>query len=126
MKIYQNNDLTQVQRNFNRKLSGVRQIVERCIGVLKARFRCILGERKLRYNPTKVGHIIYSCATLHNILIANRYDVMNEIDQNLLQNLLNRRNENIDPLQQQQQQHRQVAINRRDQLANFLEMMENE
>lgn len=89
MKIYEGNNLTVVQRNFNRRLRAVRQIIERCIGLLKVRFRCILGERKLRYMPNKVGKFIYSCATLHNFLILNRFDVLRDIDQNLLQNLHN-------------------------------------
>lgn len=46
-----------------------RSTIERCIGVLKNRFRCIMGERKLRYAPQKIGNIIYSCAVLHNMCI---------------------------------------------------------
>lgn len=44
-----------------------RNCVERCIGVLKGRFRCLLLERKLRYSPEKVGNIINACTILHNI-----------------------------------------------------------
>lgn len=117
MKIFDGDNLNEAQRNFNQKLLSLRQSVERCIGVFKARFRCLLGERKLRYDPTKVGHVIYSCATLHNFLIANRYDILNDIDQNILQNLLNRPNGNV---VQPQINNRLAAIDRREQLANFL------
>lgn len=123
MKKFDNNNLNDAQRNFNRQLMGVRQVVERCIGVLKTRFRCILGERVLRYNPTRVGFIIYSCATLHNFLIANRFDVLHEIDQNVLRNLMNRREHNVI---QQQGNNRQVALDRRNQVANFLQNIRNE
>lgn len=51
-----------------------RNCVERCIGVLKARFRCLLGERKLRYDPDTVGQIISACAILHNMCIKARID----------------------------------------------------
>lgn len=43
--------------------------VERCIGLLKARFRCILGEKVLKYEPHKVGIIINACAILHNLCL---------------------------------------------------------
>lgn len=116
LKIYDGNNLNEVQRNFNRRLIAVRQLIERCIGVLKMRFRCILGERKLRYNPTKVGQIIYSCATLHNYLIANRFNVLEGIDHQILENLMRPRNVNNFHLHQNE---RQVAETRRNQLANF-------
>ncbi|KAI4455604.1 hypothetical protein MML48_9g00005391 [Holotrichia oblita] len=41
--------------------------VERCIGVLKTRFRCLLRELVLRYSPEKVETIINVCSILHNI-----------------------------------------------------------
>lgn len=46
-----------------------RNCIERLNGVLKARFRCISQERKLRYDPVTVGKIITSCAVLHNMCI---------------------------------------------------------
>lgn len=94
MKIYGGNNLSQMQERFNRELCGIRQIIELCIGLLKVRLRCILGERQLRYSPTKVGRIIYSCATLHNFLIFNRFNIMRDIDEDLLANVIN---DQIDP-----------------------------
>lgn len=92
MKIFDGNNLNSVQENFNTKLCGVRQLIERCIGLLKVRFRCILGERKLRYKPTKVGKIIYACATLHNFLIVNQFDIGHDMDMDLLRNVMNNHN----------------------------------
>lgn len=43
---------------------------------MASRFRCLLGdETKLRYDHLSSGHIIYSCAVLHNFLITNGYPV---------------------------------------------------
>lgn len=46
-----------------------RNCVERCIGVLKGRFRILGKDRILRYTPAKCGVIINACAVLHNIMI---------------------------------------------------------
>lgn len=54
---------------FNGKHAKVRNIVERTIGVLKNRFRCLLGARQLHYKPSKVTTIANVCAALHNICI---------------------------------------------------------
>lgn len=56
-----------------------RNCVERCIGVFKSMFTCIMGERKLRYEPQKVGHIINACAVLHNICISGRHNILNPV-----------------------------------------------
>ncbi|KAJ8972846.1 hypothetical protein NQ314_000011 [Rhamnusium bicolor] len=42
--------------------------------------RCWNNERKLRYDPDKVGHIINACAILHNICIEGRLDNNFEIE----------------------------------------------
>lgn len=89
MKAFDGANLNPLQQNFNRQLRGVRQIVERSIGLLKVRFRCIMGERKLRYMPKKVGKFIYACAILHNFLILNRFDIFRDIDRNASQNVVN-------------------------------------
>lgn len=44
-----------------------RNSIERCIGLLKQRFRCLIHHRVLHYNPIKAGKIIYTCAVLHNL-----------------------------------------------------------
>ncbi|KAG5874133.1 hypothetical protein JTB14_015053 [Gonioctena quinquepunctata] len=53
---------------------SARNFVERCISVLKGRFRCVMGERKLRYEPGKVGTILNACAILHNICTEGRLE----------------------------------------------------
>lgn len=44
-----------------------RNIVERTIGLLKARFRCLLVHRVLHYAPDVAGCIVNACVILHNI-----------------------------------------------------------
>jgi len=54
---------------FNRRRSTTRSTVERCIGVMKKRYRCLLRYRTLEYTPEKAGQIINACAVLHNMCI---------------------------------------------------------
>lgn len=62
------------EARYNVAHARCRNCIERCNGVLKGRFRCLLGERKLRYSPDKVGEIINACAILHNICIDGRLE----------------------------------------------------
>lgn len=57
------------EHNFNTRHVSLRNTVERCIGVLKKRFRCLLRYRTLEYAPEKAGQIINACAVLHNMCI---------------------------------------------------------
>ncbi|KAG5862405.1 hypothetical protein JTB14_030916 [Gonioctena quinquepunctata] len=61
---------TEMRHNFRH--ASARNVIERCNGVLKNRFRCLLGERKLRYDPEKVGTIVVACCVLHNICVRGR------------------------------------------------------
>lgn len=63
------NAQTDAERLFNERHMKARQIVERCIGLLKNRFRCISRERILKYDPKTAGLIINSCIILHNMMI---------------------------------------------------------
>lgn len=66
--------LTDEQRHFNKMHAKARSKVERCIGVLKNRFRCLLGERILLYSHERSSKIIASCVILHNFLRHFNYD----------------------------------------------------
>lgn len=55
------------QRYYTDLHCKARNTVERCIGVLKSRWRCLLVDRKLHYHPTTAGLITNACTVLHNI-----------------------------------------------------------
>ncbi|XP_051170906.1 putative nuclease HARBI1 [Leptopilina boulardi] len=58
---------------FNIAFVTCRSIVERTIGILKARWRCLRKERALHYDPVTAGRIVNMCCVLHNI--CRRYGV---------------------------------------------------
>ncbi|XP_034834881.1 putative nuclease HARBI1 [Maniola hyperantus] len=53
---------------YNRLHAHARSVVERCIGVLKARWRCMLAHKVLRYSPIKAGKMVNACVVLHNFV----------------------------------------------------------
>ncbi|CAI6371996.1 unnamed protein product [Macrosiphum euphorbiae] len=63
------NPTTEADEYFNKQQMSTRSIIERCNGVLKGRFRCLLKDRTLHYKPEKVSQIINACVVLHNICI---------------------------------------------------------
>ncbi|XP_017474344.1 PREDICTED: putative nuclease HARBI1 [Rhagoletis zephyria] len=58
-----------VQRRYNDKHCKARNIIERCFGVLKNRFRSIIGSRGLHYSAEKTTQIVNACCAIHNICI---------------------------------------------------------
>lgn len=65
----QNPDEGTAEESFNEVFRKTRCTIERCNGVLKARFRCLLKDRVLHYAPTKATKIINACAVLHNMCV---------------------------------------------------------
>ncbi|XP_054746643.1 putative nuclease HARBI1 [Anastrepha obliqua] len=65
----------QAEIKFNEMHSKCRNIIERTNGVLKNRWRCILGGRELHYAPEKAAQIIDVTCCLHNICIHFRANI---------------------------------------------------
>ncbi|XP_041979620.1 putative nuclease HARBI1 [Aricia agestis] len=55
------------EEHYNKLHATARNSVERAIGVLKGRFRCLLAHRVLHYAPDVAGRIITACCVLHNM-----------------------------------------------------------
>ncbi|KAJ8915693.1 hypothetical protein NQ315_000627 [Exocentrus adspersus] len=63
---------------YNGHHARARNCIERCIGVLKMRLRCILKERTARYSPQFIGRLFNTCAVLHNICVNAHVPLMGE------------------------------------------------
>lgn len=63
---YKNPAFGSKEHVFNKMHCSTRNIVERTIGNLKSRFRCLLGTT-LYYTPAKVVKMVNVCSALHNI-----------------------------------------------------------
>lgn len=74
------NCITQSETNYNKSHIVARNSVERCIGVLKNRLRCILGERGLHYEPEKITKIINVCCAIHNVCIQRNESNVDEFE----------------------------------------------
>lgn len=58
------------QEKYTKRHTSARSCIEKCLRVLKGRFRCLHGERGLRYAPETVEKIVVVCAVLHNMCIS--------------------------------------------------------
>ncbi|XP_050065584.1 putative nuclease HARBI1 isoform X1 [Aphis gossypii] len=63
---------------FNEVFCRARSTIERCNGVLKMRFRCLLKDRTLHYSPNKASKIVLACVVLHNLCIEENVPLINE------------------------------------------------
>ncbi|CAN7942150.1 unnamed protein product, partial [Ixodes hexagonus] len=57
------------EARFNQAHRSTRSVVERCIGILKNRFRCLQSYRALHYDPIRSCNIVTACAILHNVCL---------------------------------------------------------
>ncbi|XP_065281196.2 putative nuclease HARBI1 [Dermacentor albipictus] len=60
---------TTSEGHYNQEHASLRNVVERCIGVLKSKFCCLQRFRTLLYSPDRAARIIYACVALHNIAL---------------------------------------------------------
>lgn len=92
MTPYLNPNENSPESRYNQSHSRARNCIERCIGLLKMRFRCLLKERVARYSPNFVGKLVNACAVLHNLCInfnANLNFENENFDDDIINNIPN-------------------------------------
>ncbi|XP_040070873.2 putative nuclease HARBI1 [Ixodes scapularis] len=57
------------EAHFNQAHRSARSVVERCIGMLKNRFRCLQRYRTLHYDSIRSCNIVTACSILHNVCL---------------------------------------------------------
>ncbi|KAH7942095.1 hypothetical protein HPB49_020527 [Dermacentor silvarum] len=65
---------------YNTAHTSVRSVVERCIGLLKSRFRCLQRYRALHYEPDRATNIVAACTVLHNLCLGEGDSAFDEVD----------------------------------------------
>lgn len=75
---FQDADTNSKEELYNEAHKSARNVIERCFGVLKSRFRCLLQHRTLHFSPKVASSIIYSVLVLHNICINNNIPLLEE------------------------------------------------
>ena len=67
MKAYPEANITEIQSQFNKRLSSTRMSIERAFGRLKGRWRILLKRCDVKINH--MNDIICACIILHNLCI---------------------------------------------------------
>ncbi|KAJ1107251.1 hypothetical protein NDU88_004644 [Pleurodeles waltl] len=73
------NPWTRAEERYNEAYGRTRRVIERTIGLLKARFRCLhMTGGSLLYSPKKVCQIIIACSMLHNLALRRQVPFLQE------------------------------------------------
>lgn len=65
------NAVTQSELSYNAAQSKTRNVIERCFGVMKSRFRCLdKSGGTLLYSPEKTYKIVMAVSVLHNFCLS--------------------------------------------------------
>lgn len=86
------------------------------LGILKNRFRCLLKERVMRYDPFKAGLFVNACCVLHNMCLTREVPLLLGDDDDFIPNEVqhepNRRQvQNEVNIQQEGQRQRTYVVN---------------
>ena len=71
-------------KRYNSHEKSARSLIERCNGLLKMRFRCLLKRRLLRYKPDMCSKIANACTVLHNMCIQDNVPLPDKEDEEVL------------------------------------------
>lgn len=110
--------LTDRQKNFNLKLAQIRVVIENAFALLKGRFR------RLKYLETVrldlICLLVMSACILHNVCILNGDEAEDIVD--IQQEVEEDRVQQNDEIQIHQRNNNHLAIAKRNQIMNQLEM----
>ncbi|KAF2903393.1 hypothetical protein ILUMI_02794, partial [Ignelater luminosus] len=72
------------EARYTLRHSQTRNVIEKCNGLLKMRFRCL--SKQLLYHPIRVGKIIYAAVVLHNLAIDFNLNDLNDEEPLIIDN----------------------------------------
>lgn len=101
---------------FSNSLCATRCVIERCIGVLKQVFRCLLQHRTLHYHPTVAAQIVYACCILHNMRREEDHDMH---DDEVSETESDTEDENLNPRELHQRRIRRIRRNQVVDVPNY-------
>lgn len=108
-------NLSNVQKNYNKKLTHCRVVVEHTIGILKQRFRQLYHIQS--HNIDFICHFIRACCVLHNMCID--YNVNYQFD-NLVMDHIDNLPLNMD--EEAGEEVNEIGINYRNYIAALLNL----
>lgn len=79
MTPYNNPEKRSPEARYNYHHASAQNTVEKCISLLKMRFRSILKERTAKYTPRFVSDIVTCCAVLDNMCINNNVPLVRKV-----------------------------------------------
>ena len=112
-----NGHLTAAETRFNKKLSSARMIVERSIGLLKGRWRCLLDKLPMK-RIDLIPRYIIACCVLHNICLLRRDKIEAPI---LIGDLQNNMIEELRPLDVNDEDYNEGILKRENLTRGFRE-----
>lgn len=59
--------ITPREKNYNKKHIKARNVIERTIGSIKAKYRCLHRYRTLHYSPYRASQIVYAVISIYNL-----------------------------------------------------------
>ncbi|XP_050066119.1 putative nuclease HARBI1 [Aphis gossypii] len=113
--------ITAAEELYNKKQMSTRSIIERCNGVLKMRFRCLLKDRVLHYKPEKASQIINACVVLHNMCIEYNVPEIEETEEDIDMGI----NQDQRPFEEQHDNRNQYLMQGKQQRVKITQLLEN-
>lgn len=69
------------EQNYNASHISTRNCIERCIGLLKSKFRCLSRDSKMRLKKETTASVVVACCVLHNISLLSLRQMRRQLSQ---------------------------------------------